>query len=91
MHLPTYFPGRLIGAAAIACAAALIPLASIAVTASPAASAAATSPAAAYSSNLGSVSCPHASWCVAVGSWSPSQQGPAAPWPRCGTAQAGRY
>ena len=74
MH-PINSPKRLIGAAAIACAGALIPLASIAVTASPAASAT-TSPAAAYRSNLASVSCSSASWCMAVGSWSPSQQGP---------------
>jgi hypothetical protein len=36
----------------------------------------ATSPAAAFSSNLASVSCPDGSWCMAVGSWSASQQGP---------------
>jgi hypothetical protein len=31
---------------------------------------------AAYSSNLASVSCPYGSWCMAVGSWSASQQSP---------------
>jgi hypothetical protein len=75
MHL-LKFPGRLAGAAVIGCAAALVPLALIAVTISPAASAAATSPAAADSSYLASVSCPHGPWCMAVGSWSASQQGP---------------
>lgn len=38
MHLPTFFPRRLIGAAAIACAAALVPAAALAATSSPAAS-----------------------------------------------------
>jgi hypothetical protein len=75
MH-PIKFPNRLIGAAAIVCAAAVIPLVSTVVTVSPPASAATTSRAAAYSSNLASVSCPHGSWCMAVGSWSTSQQGP---------------
>jgi hypothetical protein len=37
MHLPTSFPRRLIGAAAIACAAALVPAAALAATSSPAA------------------------------------------------------
>jgi hypothetical protein len=37
MHLPTSFPGRLIGAAAIACAVALVPAAALAATSSPAA------------------------------------------------------
>lgn len=37
MHLPTYSPRRLIGAAAIACAAALVPVAGLAATSSPAA------------------------------------------------------
>jgi hypothetical protein len=55
------------------------PAAGPAVTVSPPASAATTGPAAAYSSNLGSVSCPHGSWCMAVGSWSASQQGPSRP------------
>jgi len=47
-----------------------------AVKVSPAANAATTSLAAAYSSNLVSVSCSHGSWCMAVGSWSASQQSP---------------
>ena len=68
-------PKRLIRAAAIACAAALIPLVSLAVMASPEASAATAGPAAAYSSSLASVSCSTASWCMAVGSSSASQQG----------------
>ena len=42
MHLPINSPKRLIGAAAVACAAALIPLAAQAATASPAAPAAST-------------------------------------------------
>ena len=37
MHLPTHSPRRLAGAAALACAAALIPVASLAATTSPAA------------------------------------------------------
>ena len=37
MHLPTLSPRRLAGAAAVACAAALIPVAALAATASPAA------------------------------------------------------
>jgi hypothetical protein len=48
-----------------------------AITPTPAASPAdAAGPAAAYSSNLASVSCPHGSWCMAVGSWSASPQSP---------------
>lgn len=43
MHLPSYSPRRLIGTAAIACAAALIPVASLAATAIPAAPAGAAS------------------------------------------------
>jgi hypothetical protein len=42
MHLPLNSPKRLIGAAAVACAAALIPVAALAATASPAAPAAST-------------------------------------------------
>ena len=38
MHLPSSFPGRLIGAVAVACAAALVPAAALAATSSPAAS-----------------------------------------------------
>jgi hypothetical protein len=50
MHLPTRSPRRLIGAAAIACAAALVPGAALAATSSPAArAAAATTPACATS------------------------------------------
>jgi hypothetical protein len=44
MHLPTPSPRRLIGATAIACAAALAPAAALAATSSPAAQAAAASP-----------------------------------------------
>jgi hypothetical protein len=62
-------------AAVIMPTAAASPAAVPAVKASPAASAATTSPAA-YSSNLVGVSCSHDSWCMAVGSWSASQQGP---------------
>jgi hypothetical protein len=43
MHLPTSSPRRLIGAAAIACAAVLIPVAALAATSSPAAPAASAS------------------------------------------------
>jgi len=43
MHLPTHFPARLTGAAAIACAAALTPVAALATTGSPAATAPAPS------------------------------------------------
>jgi hypothetical protein len=43
MHLPVHSPGRLIGAAAIACAAALAPVAALAATSSPAAPAATAS------------------------------------------------
>jgi hypothetical protein len=42
MHLPINSPKRLVGAAAVACAAALIPVAALAATASPAAPAAST-------------------------------------------------
>jgi hypothetical protein len=49
MHLPTRSPRRLIGAAAIACAAALTPAAALAATSAPAASAAAATPACATS------------------------------------------
>jgi hypothetical protein len=45
MHLPAYSPRRLTGAAAIACAAALIPVAALAATAAPAAPALAPTPA----------------------------------------------
>jgi hypothetical protein len=75
MLLPAMSPRRLTGAAAIACAAALIPAAALAATASPARGAA-TGPALAYSSNLSSVSCPRASWCMAVGSSSASPTSP---------------
>jgi hypothetical protein len=44
MHLPTFSPRRLAGAAAIACAAALIPVAALAATTVPAAPAAASTP-----------------------------------------------
>ena len=43
MHLPTHFPARLTGAAAIACAAALTPVTALAATGSPAAPAPAAS------------------------------------------------
>lgn len=43
MHLPTHFPARLTGAAAIACAAALTPVAALATTGNPAAPAPAAS------------------------------------------------
>jgi hypothetical protein len=46
MHLLTSFPGRLTGAAAIACAAALVPAAALAATSSPAAPAGPAAPAA---------------------------------------------
>ena len=45
MHLPTLSPRRLAGATVIACAAALIPVASLAATSAPAAPAAAAPPA----------------------------------------------
>ena len=61
-------------AAAITPTPAARPAAVPAVQVSPAS--AATTSRAAYSSNLASVSCPHGSWCMAVGSWSPSQQSP---------------
>ncbi len=67
MRLPAMSSRRLIGAAALACAAALIPAAARAAGA-PAGDAATAVSAAAYSSDLASVSCPHASWCMAVGS-----------------------
>jgi hypothetical protein len=75
VQLPTFSGRLLIGAAAMACAAALMPLALLAVTASPAAGAATTGSAAAYNSNLAGVSCPRASWCMAVGSSSASPSG----------------
>ncbi len=43
MHLPSHFPTRLTGAAAIACAAALTPVAALAATGNPAAPAPAAS------------------------------------------------
>jgi hypothetical protein len=43
MHLPTHFPARLTGAAAVACAAALTPVAALAATGNPAAPAPAAS------------------------------------------------
>jgi hypothetical protein len=44
MPFPTFSPRRLTGAAALACAAALMPMTSLVATASPAAAAAATGP-----------------------------------------------
>ncbi len=76
MQLHSSFHWRLIGAAALACAAALIPSAALAAGAAPARGTATAVRAAAYSSNLSGVSCPHASWCMAVGSSSASASSP---------------
>ncbi len=76
MQLHNFPHRRLIGAAALACAAALTPAAALGAAAAPARGAATAVSAAAYSSNLAGVSCPHRSWCMAVGSSSASASAP---------------
>jgi len=70
MHLPTLSPRRLAGAAAVACAAALIPVAALAATASPAAPAA---PCSLFIQTTSAPGCPTAGLVV----WMNNEQGAA--------------